>query len=175
MKKTHTGLRMAALVLATALLSGCMSSTPYAPKERPSGPGYSDLRISENRYRVTFTGNSVTSRDTVENFLLLRAAEVTIESQYECFSFAGRDTTENVQYYATFNDFGWYPRWRGHAWYWHNWYGDPWGPNYNIHQVRRYEAYAEIIMHACRGDDQELKASDVIDHLGPQAVPPPKD
>ena len=171
---TMTKTKIALAILSVTLLAGCARSTPYAPAERPGGSGYTDMRISETRYRVTFRGNTVTSRETVENFLLLRAAEVTLDAGRDCFSFADRDTTQDVRYYTTFNDFGWYPRWRGRAWYWHNWgYGDPWGPDVDVRRVRNFEAYAEIIMGTCRNDDTDLNARQIVDRIGPLAAPPP--
>ncbi len=56
---------------------GCESAATYVPKQSPQSVGYSDERLADNRFRVTFSGNSATARETVENFLLLRAAEVT--------------------------------------------------------------------------------------------------
>lgn len=173
METKKTAGRLALVALTAGLLTACARSTPYVPAERPGGAGYTDMRISENRYRVTFRGNTVTSRETVENFLLLRAAEVTLDSNYACFSFADRDTTADVRYYTTFNDFGWYPRWRGRAWYWHNWDYDPWGPDVDIRRVRNFEAYAEIVMGSCRSDDTDLNARQIVDRLGPLAAPPP--
>lgn len=65
MKKTWG---LAGVLLATSL-SGCATTpTPYQPLvggQRVSG-GYSDIRLSEDRYRVHFAGNSFTSRDRVE-------------------------------------------------------------------------------------------------------------
>ena len=66
------------LLLAAGLLAGCMTPTPYAPRTEGQRTGYTDRALTQTRYRVTFTGNSITPRDTVENYLLLRAAEVTL-------------------------------------------------------------------------------------------------
>jgi hypothetical protein len=57
--------------------------TPYAPSQ--GGFGYSDARIEENRFRVVFRGNALTPRETVELYLLHRAAEVTLENGYDWF------------------------------------------------------------------------------------------
>ena len=63
---------------------------------RPAAPGqqtgYTDRQLTHNRWRVTFTGNSVTPRETVENDLLLRAAEVTLAAGYSHFLFDTRNT-----------------------------------------------------------------------------------
>ena len=54
--------------------------------------GYTDRALTQNRYRVTFTGNTVTPRETVESYLLLRAAEVTRAAGYSHFMFDTRNT-----------------------------------------------------------------------------------
>ena len=64
-------LAASALFLA---LAACAQPAAYQPAERDNGPGYTDQHLADNRYRVTFTGNGATKRETVENFLLLRAA-----------------------------------------------------------------------------------------------------
>ena len=67
------------VLLATAAalaLSACATATPYGPAGVDSRYGYSDQRVDADRYRVSFAGNSLTSREQVEMALLLRAAEV---------------------------------------------------------------------------------------------------
>ena len=52
-----------------ALLGGCMTATPYQPIDAPgtsASGGFSDVQLGPNRYRVTFAGNSMTSRERVE-------------------------------------------------------------------------------------------------------------
>ena len=73
--------RLLTLAAAALLIAACATSTPYGPAENGKGYGFSDQRIESNRYRITFRGNSVTSRETVENALLYRAAELTVEAR----------------------------------------------------------------------------------------------
>lgn len=87
-----SGRRQARSIVALAIagtlfaaIAGCTSSpTPYGPAT--DGYGYSDQQIEQNRYRVSFAGNSATSRGTVENHLLYRAAQVTVENGYDYFT-----------------------------------------------------------------------------------------
>ena len=81
----------AACGLALAL-AACTAPAPYAPRRPGETTGYTDRELAPGRFRVTFTGNSVTERDTVENYLLLRAAEVTLASGGTHFIFDDRDT-----------------------------------------------------------------------------------
>jgi hypothetical protein len=60
--------------------ASCADPTPYQPdlgEQRVAG-GYSEERIAEDRYRVTFSGNRACSKQHVERYLLYRAAELTL-------------------------------------------------------------------------------------------------
>ena len=41
-------------------LAGCATPAPYAPRGPGQATGYTDRQLADNRWRVTFTGNSVT-------------------------------------------------------------------------------------------------------------------
>jgi hypothetical protein len=168
-----------AIALAFLALGGCANPTAYQPATTEHGNGYADERLAENRFRVTFTGNSVTKRETVENYLLLRSAEVTRQAGFSWFVFDNRDTQAKTTYYTAF---GGYPYWGwgpGFGWYRHNWLYDPWDPYWGggtAFPTTRYQAYAEIVMltpDQAKHEPRALRAADVIDHLGPAAVTPP--
>src|ERR1700744_4222480 len=90
-----------ALFLSLAVvLAGCAQPAPYAPRLSGQQTGYTDRELTDNRYRVTFTGNSSTPRETVENYLLLRAAEVTLAAAYPHFEFDSRDPKARPRVYA---------------------------------------------------------------------------
>ena len=89
-----------ALILSLLVLAGCATPAPYAPRGPGQATGYTDRQISDNRWRVTFTGNSVTPREIVENDLLLRAAEVTLAAGHSHFLFDTRDTSARTRYDA---------------------------------------------------------------------------
>ncbi|HEU0095810.1 MAG TPA: hypothetical protein VFQ52_05105, partial [Rhizomicrobium sp.] len=89
---SHLMARTLPLALVTGLLAGCATPSPYAPRLQGQATGYTDRALAQNRYRITFTGNSVTPRETVESFLLLRAAEVTRAAGYSNFVFDTRNT-----------------------------------------------------------------------------------
>ncbi len=157
-------------------LAACASQpAPYAPKTGDSATGYTDQQLAANRYRVTFTGNSVTDRVTVEDYLLLRAAEVTLGAGYSDFLFDTRDTKAKTTYYSTFS--GW-PGWGGYGWYWHSWPYNPYGPSemddMTSRPQTRYFAYAEIVLltpEQAKTEPRSLNARDVIAHLRPVAHP----
>jgi hypothetical protein len=59
--------------------------------------GFSDIRLAPNVARVSFNGNGFTSTSRVEMFLLLREAEVTLQSGYRYFAITGsRDDSSSM-------------------------------------------------------------------------------
>lgn len=155
----------AASIRRTAVVAGCIAGlcacatpTPYQPIGTGSERGgYSEARIETDRYRVSFSGNSMTSRETVETYLLFRAAELTLERGYDWFVMADRDTERRTRTYIdrpfSPGPWGfWGPRWRyyGRGFGWRTWdpfWGDPfWDRDIDVRTVDRYEAMAEIVM-----------------------------
>jgi hypothetical protein len=49
---------------------------------------------------VTFAGNSATSRQTVEDYLLYRAAELTVQTGHDWFQVVDRDTAQEYSGYG---------------------------------------------------------------------------
>jgi hypothetical protein len=172
------------LLAATAALalSACVTATPYGPAGVDSRFGYSEQRVDADRYRVTFAGNSVTSREQVEMALLLRAAEVTTQGGYDWFSTVNRATDRDVRYQGTPDPFfsdrysrAWGPTWRYHRFgSWSRW-GDPFwgGRDFDVREIDRYEASAEIVMGRGAkpaGDADAFDAREVIQNLGPRVT-----
>lgn len=156
------------------LLSGCIQPTPYSARTEGSPTGYTDEQLAKNRFRVTFAGNSATPRATVENYLLFRAAQVTLASGYTAFAFDDRDTKAKTTYFSSFDGFpGPYGPYRHFGWYWHSWGFDN---DVQTRPITRYEAYAEIVMltpDQAKADPRSLDAQDVLTRLGPRVLPPP--
>ena len=149
---------LAAAAIAVLCLAGCETTgpTPYQPASA-SAPGYSEMRIENNRYRVSFRGNSSTDRDVVETYMLYRAAELTLQNGFETFTVAHRETDKDVRlrsyggYYGGFWGYPYYPYYgRGWGW-WDPYWGGAWGPSYST--STSYEASIEILMGGARGDD----------------------
>ena len=90
--------RHLALAASVVLLAACATTTPYQPASKPGAyDGYSQTMIENDRARVTFGGNSLTDRDTVENYLLYRAAELTVEPGFDHFTLKERDTEKKTR------------------------------------------------------------------------------
>ena len=84
---------------ALLLLAACAVPTPYQAAD--GGYGYRDQQIEDKRYRVTFEGNSLTERSDVQNFLLYRAAELTVQNGYDYFTVVDRDLERSTRYYSS--------------------------------------------------------------------------
>lgn len=71
-----------AVVFALAA-SACATLTPYQPLS--GGYGYSEQKLEAGRYRIAFAGSDATPKQTVENYLLYRAAELTLQNGGDYF------------------------------------------------------------------------------------------
>lgn len=160
------------------LLAACATATPYGPAETGGGYGFSDQRIEENRYRITFRGNSLTSRETVENSLLFRAAELTVERGYDYFIVVENDTEASRSYRSSspafYGRYGYgHPFHRPYYAFPYYAYGFGWGypyDDYYAREVTRYSAVAFIAMYRGEKPDENpraFNARDVMDNLGP--------
>lgn len=182
-----------ALGAATLLTSACATESTYHPAvgrgfERA---GYSDRQIEANRFMVSFSGNSYTARDTVEKYLLYRAAELTVQHGGDYFIFADRGLDKKTRTYAEpgiggYGGYGfggglWGPSWRyrGRGFGWRSWdpyFGDPFfDRGIDVQTIDKYEANAEIVIGHGPKPANNIRAFDaheVIDHLGPTIVTP---
>lgn len=178
-----------AAILAATGLTACATATPYQPNVRgnPVSGGFTDQRITDNRFKVSFSGNSLTNRDTVERYLLFRAAELTLAAGYDGFVMADRETNRDSRTYydpppgPRFGYGYWRPSWRyfGPRYGWRAW--DPWYSNrfwaddMDMRTVTRYEANAEIVLYrgaAPAPAEWAFNAREVIANLGPGIVRP---
>ncbi|WP_083899034.1 CC0125/CC1285 family lipoprotein [Robiginitomaculum antarcticum] len=100
---------------AAALLAACATATPYQPAAKVGAYGFDQQQIESNRFSVSFSGNSLTERETVETYLLYRAAELAVANGFDYFTVAEAETDANRRVVATpspysgFND----PYYRG--------------------------------------------------------------
>jgi hypothetical protein len=181
-------LAAAAGLAATLALAGCASPTPYQPIRSASSSqgGYSEIQIDRDYWRVNFRGNTLTSRERVEGYLLYRAAELTLQQGNDWFEVYTRDVERTVRqepirgsaFYNPWYGYSyWRPRWnyynRPYGWRaWDPYWGDPF---FDAREVERYEASAEIAMHRGsppREGRRVFDAREVIDRLGSQIERP---
>ena len=185
-------LAAAAAAAIGGALSGCATPTPYQPAVSPGryAYGFRDQQLDAAHWRVSFAGNSLTSRERVEGYLLYRAAELTTQQGYDWFDTTDRRTERHTRYYANPDPFygsgfglnygwGWRPHWRYYGGFgmrhWDPWMGGPfWASRYDVDEINRYEASAEIVMG--RGPPpagrRVFNAREVMTNLGPTIVLP---
>ena len=172
-------------------LAACETATPYVPA--PPGPaaaayGYRDTKIDSTHWRVSFSGNSLTSRETVEKYLLYRAAELTLQQGFDWFEETGAYTEERTRYYlndrpaagdAVQSEYRWRLRWSDHGPVagWRFWRREGRSPpdSDNAFTTQRYIATAEIV--AGNGPPPQgrrvLDAHRLTAELGPGIERPP--
>ncbi|MFZ0266148.1 CC0125/CC1285 family lipoprotein [Caulobacter sp.] len=87
--------RLIILAFSAALLTACTTApTLYAPQTVARGAGYSEYRLEDGRYRVTFRGNPGASANQVSDYVLLRSAELALRDGYDWFRVADRVTQQ---------------------------------------------------------------------------------
>lgn len=99
-------IRTALTFAVLTFLSGCANEpAPYVPKAAGSTTGYTGTQLTTDRYRITFTGNASTDRQRVEDYLLMRSAQVTLKAGRNWFMFDTRTTEAKTTYMSTFSSF----------------------------------------------------------------------
>lgn len=79
------------LAVLTALVLAACAATPTPYQVAGDNGGYSEQQLESDRYRVTFEGNSATPRETVEDFALFRAAELTLKTGNDYFKVVSKE------------------------------------------------------------------------------------
>ena len=167
-------MRARAVILGLAIvgaLGGCGGEpTPYQPAA--DGYGYSEQQIEDNRYRVTFAGNDLTQSDTVQNYLLYRAAELTLDHGYDYFTVVDRNLDRSTRYWGTTDPqfgTGYYTR-SG------NFVSGLGFSTYSAQPIDSYTAYADVVMFKGEKPAADVNAYDarsVLRQLGPSIVAAP--
>jgi hypothetical protein len=166
-------LSAAVVALLGAALAACETATPYQPLQTgvEASGGYTESRIEDNRWRVTFRGNDETPRNVVETYMLYRAAELTLAQGYDWFEAAQRHTDTHTSGYATGYGPGWGWGWRR----WGPWGGAFWDNDVSFDTEQRYDAAVEIVLgHGPKpaDDPHAFDARQVVANLGPKIVRP---
>ncbi|WP_340108648.1 CC0125/CC1285 family lipoprotein [Pikeienuella sp. HZG-20] len=167
-KRTVIGMLCAAG--AAVSLMACAAPTPYEPAAPGvvGAEGFSEMELEPGRYRVTFTGNSVTSREEVETGVLLRAAEVTLAAGGDWFQVVREDTetdTQRVTVGAGPYPYGVYGRRFGFSTF----------DTFETREIKRYQTIAEIMVMTGEkpaGAPEAYDARAVVAALGPRVRRP---
>lgn len=80
----------------TLTVAGCFGPTAYQPSGYTGG--YSEQKVNDSAYIVTFSGNGFATKDRIWYFWIYRCAELTVQNGYDYFYLhqkdAGRQKTE---------------------------------------------------------------------------------
>lgn len=144
------------------LLAACAVPTPYQAAD--GGYGYKEQQLEENRYRVSFDGNASTEREDVQNFLLYRAAELTIERGQDYFTIVERNLDRSTRYHSHSyaNDFG-YAGYRSRRSFRRHI-----GPRYvsgSSYPINEYSSTADIVLGEGEKPADDANAYDALDVL----------
>ena len=78
-------------VLAALSLAACATTpTTFQPAGPRGGVGFSEMRIEPGRYRVTFQGGPGAPEAQVQDYALLRAADLALADGYDWFRVVDR-------------------------------------------------------------------------------------
>jgi hypothetical protein len=156
-------------LVAALALAGCAVPTPYKPAD--DGFGYSEQQLEQNRYRIAFSGNALTPRSAVQNYLLFRAAEVSVDRGYDYFIVVDDNLERSTRYHGTVDP--WFPgSFRRHR--------DPFYNSFpatmNAYPIDEYTAFADILMFQGEkpaDNPRAYDARDVLNRLAPSIVREP--
>ncbi len=167
-------LRNSAAALCLAVVAACATPTPYKEASTLNDDGYTTQQIESNRFRISFRGNSLTTRQTVDTYMLYRAAEVTLQNGGDYFIIVNKDVDKNTGYENYGDDLAW--GWGG-GWGWRHGYGGYGGPfrggfDYS-RPINSYDAIADIVTY--RGpkpatNPYAYDAREVLNAIGPTVI-----
>ena len=90
--------RQIAVAVAFAALFAVGCATQYGSYDSSLSGGYSEVRLSPSSWRVLVEGNGFASRVEVEQFLMRRAAELTLEQGKRYFVLDAHDAWTKRKY-----------------------------------------------------------------------------
>ncbi len=169
---------------AAALLGACATATPYqaAALGARGAQGFSEQRLEADRFRVSVQGNSITDRETLENQLLFRAAELTLNNGFDHFLVVSRASDDDTRLVpvggSSFrSNLLFWDYWRpGFGWTSFAWRGyDPFFDEPTYVERTRYRVSAEIVLRRGakpEGDASAFAAREVQDNLRDRIIRP---
>jgi hypothetical protein len=146
-------------------LAGCATPTPFQPADSSGTDGYTAIQVEQNRFRLSFNGNSLTSRQDVDSNLLYLAAEVTLKNGADWFLLTKNAADKSTSYNTVESG----PAFMG-GW------GGPWGgwsggmtTGYAVADDSWTESADILLQHGTKppADPNAYDARDVAAHLTP--------
>ncbi len=164
-------------VSALLVLAACASATPYQTAGR-GGEGFVDQQLEAGKYRITFKGNTLVERATAENYVLYRAAEVTLASGNDHFVLADQTADALSSYYSTGYNSGFGGGFGGvGGFYYGGGFGGGFGGLTTTNTRERQSYIVGAVIEAGRGPKPEgnskaYDARSVIESIGPSLQRP---
>ena len=87
----------ASAISALLTLGACASAPAYSPAQSANGVGYTDQRIENDRFRVTYRGGPRMSSAEVQDYTLMRAAQLTLDNGADWFEIINADTDADAK------------------------------------------------------------------------------
>ena len=159
---------LSALALVLVLVGCAGEPTPYQPKADRTG--YSEQQLDTQTWRVQFAGNIDTPRETVENYLLYRSAEIMLFGGYEKFVILEKDIERNVEYWGS----GYYP-YSGFGLHRGRYHGLSYGGPTRYKPIVSYSGSATIRIYSGGPPPNNAPvydAQEIVQRLGPTIVLP---
>jgi hypothetical protein len=171
MREVRKRARLLATLAVVGIVAACAHPTPYQPAAVQEGEGYTTQQIESSRFRVSFRGNSLTSRQTVDTYMLYRCAEVTLQNGDDYFIVVNKDVDKNTGYESYGDDLAW--GWGG-GWGWRHGWGPGPGPGFDYSRpINSYDAIADIMLYKGQkpaGNVYAYDAREVLNSIGPTIV-----
>lgn len=167
-------MRAILICFSLVILIGCATATPYQPQSGSDTYGYQDLKIDDNKYRIVFKGNSITSRETVETYLLYRSAELTVQTGFDYFVVREQQVDIKSDYFANGPMYGMYGG-VGSRRYPYYAMGYSWAGPSSVSSQDQYRAIAYITLFKGKipdNKDDAYNAREVLKNLEPNIVRP---
>jgi hypothetical protein len=77
--------RIILAALAALSLAACASTPTYTPASAQGRAGYSETQLESNRFLVTYRAGSATDVQRLEDFALLRSADIALQNNADWF------------------------------------------------------------------------------------------
>lgn len=87
------------LIIVSSLIVFQACATSY--QEKSFTGGFSHTQLDENIFKITFEGNSSTSQERADDFVLLRGAELTLEHNFKYFAVINRYNHNEYEAYTS--------------------------------------------------------------------------
>ena len=84
-------------IIFILMVTGC--ATTYQSKGLTGG--YSDTQLDKDVFRINFRGNAYTSGERAQDFVLLRASELTLENNFKYFAIIDTSSSSKITSFTT--------------------------------------------------------------------------